>query len=48
MARYIAFAAEAAGYVLLSAGSFLVDVRLGLATLGLILLVEGRDLSRQP
>lgn len=43
MARYLPLAVEAVGYVLISAGAFLIDLRLGLAVVGLGLLYEARE-----
>lgn len=35
--------AEVAGYILVTTGAFLVDLRLGLAVVGLALLYEARE-----
>ncbi len=43
MARYLPLLVEAAGYLLVAAGAFLIDLRLGVVAVGIGLLYEARE-----
>lgn len=43
MARYLPLVVQLVGYVLVSIGAFLIDLRVGLAVVGLSLLYEARE-----
>ena len=43
MTRYLPLLVEGAGYLLVSAGAFLFDLRLGVVVVGIGLLYEARE-----
>lgn len=43
MAHFLPLLVEAAGYLLIAAGAFLIDLRLGLVAVGCVLLNEARE-----